>query len=50
MEFLFITIILFTIFGLGLSARRYNARVRLMLVSVSAMAPLWFFIVWQGLG
>ena len=48
MEFAFTVGILFAIFALGLTSRKYNNRVRIMLISASALAPLWFFIVWQG--
>ena len=47
MEFLFITLILFAVFGIGLTSRKYDARARLMLVSASIIAPLMFFMIWR---
>lgn len=48
MEFFFTLLILAMFLFLGLKNREYNNRVRLLLISASAMAPLWFFIIWQG--
>lgn len=48
MEFLFTFLLLAMFFALGLKTKRYNSRVRLALISISALAPLWFYIIWQG--
>ena len=48
MEFLFTIMLLAMFFAIGLKTKSYNARVRLALISISAIAPLWFFIIWQG--
>lgn len=47
MEFVFVTLILFGVFGIGLTSRRYDPRTRLMLLSASIVAPMLFFMVWR---
>jgi hypothetical protein len=46
-EFLFVSLILFAVFGIGLTSHKYDARARLMLISASIIAPMMFFMIWQ---
>ena len=48
MEFFFTLLILAMFLFLGLKNKDYNNRVRFLLIAASAIAPLWFFIIWQG--